>query len=132
MRAAVQGLPGGPQGAADLQRRLRPAAQLDPRAQAERPGRSLRRGSPLGGAAAETKTPRGNSYYWKHVLERETDSWVYVGNGTFIAACIEVGIRQERCEGTPNSLVALKSPPYDFEWKIWAGSRIASIEPWHY
>ena len=76
----------------------------------------------------QTKQPVGNSYYWKHVLERECDSWVYCANGTFIAACIDAGVKQRRCEGnSPNSLVALKSPPNDFESRIWAGSRIVSI-----
>jgi hypothetical protein len=77
----------------------------------------------------QSKTLRGSSYAWKHILERECDGRVYVANGIFLCACIDAGIRQKRCEGnSPNSWLGLKSPPNDFESKIWAGSRIERIE----
>lgn len=75
----------------------------------------------------QTKTPGGNSYFWKHVFEAESRP-LYLANGIFIAACIAAGVKQRRCEGnSPNSAVALKSPPNDFERRIWPGSRIVSI-----
>jgi hypothetical protein len=78
-----------------------------------------------------SKTPAVSSYFFKHVLEYESQAnSVYMPNGVFIAAAISAAIGQRRgAPNSPNSLLGLRLPPNNWQWKIWPGSRIRALLP---
>ena len=70
-----------------------------------------------------SKSMRYSSYGWKHIYEFESASRrdFYIPIGVFIAAAIAAGIRQERVPDSPNSVLGLRPPPFNFERNILAG-----------